>query len=145
RGFESRGRLDRNDIATLGGENVLDVHVSPPSACSERAECRLDNARFDIEFRQLRHPASDGPPGLYEERPARRALDIDRVGGADYAGIIGRNPRPCKVPANRRRSSACSPKRWLMNRRCRTRPFAAVEFGRNGNRIECGEGKKPDQ
>src|SRR2546422_9096385 len=32
-----------------------------------------------------------------------------------------------------------------MDCRCRIRPFAAVEFGRTGDRIECGEGKKPDQ
>src|SRR5262249_38261101 len=61
-----------NDVATLGGENVLDVHGSPPSACSARAECRLDNARFAIEFRQPRHPATDGPPDLCEERSAPR-------------------------------------------------------------------------
>jgi hypothetical protein len=48
------------------------VHGSPPSACSERAECRLDNARFAIEFRQPRHPAADEPPDLCEERSARR-------------------------------------------------------------------------
>src|SRR5262245_17823440 len=30
RGFERRRGLDRNDVATLGGENVLDVHGSPP-------------------------------------------------------------------------------------------------------------------
>src|SRR5262245_66173291 len=32
-----------------------------------------------------------------------------------------------------------------MDRWRRIRPFAAVEFGRTRDRIECGEGKKPDQ
>src|SRR5262249_60671824 len=78
RGFERRRGLDRNDVATLGGENVLDVHGSPPSACSERAECRLDNARFAIEFRQPRHPAADEPPDPVRGAIRSAALDVDR-------------------------------------------------------------------
>src|SRR5215467_11429408 len=87
RGFESRRGLDRHDVAALGGENVLDVHWSPPSACSEHPECRLDNARFGIEFRQLRHPATDEPLDLGEEPPNRCALDVDRYAALTEARL----------------------------------------------------------
>src|SRR5262245_29825643 len=145
RGFESCGGLDRNDVATLGGENVLDVHVSPPSACSERPECRLDNARFNIEFRQLWHAAMDEPP-----RPGRRATGSLRARRRPYAGLTELRLSDGSGGAARCRQAlllkrACSPGRWLMNGRCRIGPFPAVEFGRSPNRIEYGEGKKTDQ
>src|SRR5262249_53704188 len=93
-GFERRRGLDRNDVATLGGENVLDVHGSPPSACSERAECRLDNARFAIEFRQPRHPAADEPPRAI----GSAALDIDRYAALTKPRLSDGIPSPARCP-----------------------------------------------
>src|SRR6516164_8559996 len=145
RGFEGRRGLDRNDVATLGGKNVLDVHGSPPSACSERPECRLDNARFGIEFRQLRHAATDEPPDLGEERADRCALDVNRYAALTKARLSDgtRGAARCRQESPLKR--AYSPRRWLMNGRRRIRPFSAVEFGRGRDRIECGEGEKTNQ
>src|SRR5262249_30909660 len=118
---------------------------SPPSACSERPECRLDNARFGIEFRQLRHAATDEPPDLDEERPDRCALDVDRYAALTKArlsdGTLGAARCRQALPLRR----ACSSRSLLMSGRRRIWPFSAVEFGRSPNRIEYGEGKKTDQ
>src|SRR5215471_4979506 len=145
RGFESRRGLNRNDVAALGGKNVLDVHGSPPSACSERPECRLDNTRFGIEFRQPRHAATDEPPDLGEERADRCALDVNRYAALTKARLSDGTPAAARCRQESPLKRAYSPRRWLMNGRCRIRPFSAVEFGRSRNRIECGEGEKTDQ
>src|SRR5262249_42718978 len=84
-------------------------------------------------------------PDPGEERADRCALDVNRYAALTKARLSDgtRGAARCRQEAPLKRSY--SPRRWLMNGRCRIRPFSAVEFGRRRNRIECDEAEKIDQ
>src|SRR5215471_2748658 len=95
---DRRRRLDRNHMAALGGENILDVHGSPPSTGCSGLRSAV-SIMLDLPSSSVSRPVRPRRAiNLRERDPLRGALDIERSAALTWTRLSACRPHAARRP-----------------------------------------------